>query len=479
MRTFLQVLSEDERNQVHERALKILAKTGLRVDTARGRQILGNAGAETVESKGIVRFPRALVEEALRLAPKTFTLGARRPGWDVHMNGGDCTLLMDGEGTMVLDRATGARRKATFNDWLEATRLGDALDEVGVYWSMVEVSDRSDTLVDFIEYLRNVFRNFSKHVQNPISSPERAPWLLEVLQIIYGDRETIRRQHPLSFLLCPQSPLIIDRPHTDAYLALLGWDIPVAVMPMPLMGATAPASLISTLVLGTCEVLATLCLVQAAAPGTPVIFAPALTVMNPRSGLYGSGAVENAVLGAATTEMARYYGLPVEASGFSTDHHIPGIQAGYERALNGMLPILSWPDILVGPGLLGGSMVLSLEQMMIDIEVFRMCRQAHRGIVSEKGRWLEDTIDRVGPGGDFLSEISTARAVRGGEWYISNLGVHDPIEEWEAAGKPTLLEEAREKVDHTLMAHKPVPLDGDVERELDRVQKRAREKAER
>ena len=177
--------------------------------------------------------------------------------------------------------------------------------------------------------------------------------------------------------------------------------------------------------------------------------------------------------------MARYYGLPVEVSGFSTDHHIPGIQAGYERALNGMLPILSWPDILVGPGLLGGSMVLSLEQMMIDIEVFRMCRQAHRGIVSEKGRWLEDTIDRAGPGGDFLSEISTARAVLGGEWYISNLGVHDPIEEWEAAGKPTLLEEAREKVDHTLMAHKPVPLDGDVERELDRVQKRAREKAER
>jgi trimethylamine:corrinoid methyltransferase-like protein len=34
MRTYLQVLSEDERAQVHERTLSILANTGVRVDTS-------------------------------------------------------------------------------------------------------------------------------------------------------------------------------------------------------------------------------------------------------------------------------------------------------------------------------------------------------------------------------------------------------------------------------------------------------------
>jgi len=34
VRTLLQVLSEDEQAQVHERTLRILAKTGMRVDTA-------------------------------------------------------------------------------------------------------------------------------------------------------------------------------------------------------------------------------------------------------------------------------------------------------------------------------------------------------------------------------------------------------------------------------------------------------------
>ena len=99
---------------------------------------------------------------------------------------------------------------------------------------------------------------------------------------------------------------------------------------------------------------------QAAAPGTPFIYAPALAVMDPRSGRYSAGTIENGLLSAASVEMARYYGLPVEASGGGTDHYVPGIQPGYERALSSLLPVLSWPDILVGPGLLGGSMVLCL-----------------------------------------------------------------------------------------------------------------------
>jgi len=474
VKTWLQVLSEEERHQVHERTLRVLARTGVRVDTAQGQQFLKAAGAEVDEDTHIVRFPRALVEESLRLAPKAFTLGARRPGWDLRMNSGDCTLLVDGEAMFVLDSETGERRAGTVQDWLEATRLIDALDEVGVWWCMVEAGDRDDTMADYVGYVRDVFRNFSKHVQDGISRPEQAPWLLEVLQVIFGDKEAIRRRHPLSSLLCPQSPLVIEGPYTDAYLALLGWDIPVAVMPMPLMGATAPGSLIATTVIGNCDVLAMLCLIQAAAPGTPFIYAPALATMDPRSGRYSGGAIENGLLSVAAVEMARYYGLPVEGTGVGgTDHHVPGIQAGYERALSSLLPVLSWPDILVGPGLLGGSMILCLEQLLIDVEVFRMCRRARQGIAADEDKWLEDVIGRVGPGGGFIAELSTVDGIRGGEWYVSQFGVHDSFEGWEAAGRPMLLEEARDKVKHILMTHQPLPFDEDVKRELDRIQKRA------
>ena len=305
---------------------------------------------------------------------------------------------------------------------------------------------------------------------NPIDSAEQAPWLLEVLQVIFGDQETIRRRHPVSFLLCPQSPLILDGLHTDAYLALRSWDIPAAIMPMPLMGATAPASLLATTVIGNCEVLAMLCLIQAAAPGTPVIYAPALAVANPRTGGYGGGPIEHGLLGAACTEMGRFYGLPVESSGFGADSHAPGIQAAYERAMNSLLPVLSWPDILVGPGLLGGSMILSLEQLLLDVEMFRLAHRAARGI--DTG-WLDDELDRLRPGDHFLDRRSTVRAIRSGEWYLSNLGVHESYESWDAAGRPALLDQVRERVEQILATHQPLPLGAEVERELDRIQKRA------
>jgi trimethylamine:corrinoid methyltransferase-like protein len=52
--------------------------------------------------------------------------------------------------------------------------------------------------------------------------------------------------------------------------------------------------------------------------------------------------------------------------------------------------------------------------------------------------------------------------------------MHDTYEGWVANSKPTLLEEAREKVKQILATHQPLPLDEEIERELDRLQEHAR-----
>ena len=477
MKTLLQVLSNEEKTQVHQRSLDVMAKTGIRVDTAIGRQILKDAGAKVDENTHIVRFPRNLVEESLHLTAKEFSLGARRPDSDLQMNAGNFTLSADGEGMFIVDSETGLRRPSTSKDWLKATRLIDAIDEIGIYWSMVERGDEEPipTPATMVRYYTSVFSNFSKHVQDGSPGAEFSPWLLEVLQVIFGDRETIHKTHPFSFLLCPQSPLVIDQQYTDAYLALLGWDIPAVIMPMPLMGGTAPGSLISTVILGNCEVLAMLCLIQAGAPGTPIIYAPAFAVSNPRTGDYSAGAIESSLLGAATTEMSRYYGLAVEASGGGSSQYMPNIQSSYEIALNSLLPVISWPDILVGPGLLGGSTHHSLEQLLIDVEVFKMSRRAYEGITSGEGKWLDDVIQRVGPAGYFMGEPSTVKNLRSGEWFLSDFGWQGSYGDWKADGMPNLLVEAKERVDNILSTHEPLPLSEEMETELDQIYKRAQE----
>jgi len=475
MRTQIQVLSEQEKHRVHESTLKILAHTGVRVETALGRNYLAEAGAQVDEATRIVRFPKDFVEECLQIVPKNFTLGARRPGWDIEMNTGECVLMIDGSAPAVLDHGQVEARPGKFDDWLMATRLTDVVDEFGVYWAMVEATDSDEGIDEMIKYWRYLFGNFSKHIQDGIDDKEVAPWLIEVLQVVFGDKETIRTTHPYSYIICPQSPLTIDEMYTDAYLALVGYDIPVAIMPMPLMGGTAPANMISTTIQGNCEVIAMLCLIQAAAPGTPIIYAPALATMDPRTALYGGGRIEDAILGMACVEMGKYYGLPVEGSGGGSDHAIPSIQAGYERGMTSVLPILSWPDLMVGAGLLGGSMILSLEQLIIDVEVFRMSKHVARGIDSREDAWLDDVIAKVGPGGHYLEEDSTLKAMRGGEYFHPQIGHHDTFDSWLERGQPDILEEAHQRV-HTLLAdHEPLPLSPEVEAELIKIQEKAAE----
>lgn len=473
MQTHFRVLSENEKAGIHAQTLRILSKTGVRVLTAKGRRLLKNAGAAVRKNDDIVCFPENLVETSIRMAPKKFSLGARRPGWDLLMNNGDCSLLLSGEGTYATDRQTGAIRNSTFQDWLDATRVADVLDEIGMYWKIVESTDKGDETGDYLDYLVHLFRNFSKHVQDSTNSIEKSQWLLEVLQVVFGSKEEIQRKKPFSFVLCPQSPLMIDQQYTDAYLALRGWGIPVAIMPMPLMGATAPASLISTIIVANCEILATLCLLQAAEPGTPVIYAPVSSLMDPRTGLVKSGCVEEGLISAASVEMARYYGFPSETSGLETGRFALNVQSSYETALSALISTFSYPDIMVGAGLMGGGMVLNLEQMLIDTEIFKMCLRAHQGIASGKDKWLLDVIEQTEPGSHFIDHPTTLKAARSDELYISRLEAFEGLEEWGGSNKNNIVDKARAGVDQILSSYQPLPLGDDVEQALRRIKKKA------
>jgi len=476
MPTLLRVLTDAGTAAIHELSLAALERTGMRIDSARARGILGAAGASVDEGERRVRFPRSLVEASLAAAPTQFSMGCRREGHLLRMNQGEMTLMPDGESTMVYDPATGERRPPTWDDWANATRLVDTQDEVGAYWRMINSGvEAGGGPGPAAHHWRHAHTLFSKHIQDEIATPEDATWLLRILETIYGSRERIRELHPFSVLMCPVSPLAMEEEHTDAYLATVGYDIPVCLMPMPMMGTSAPTGLRNTVVSGNAEVLGAICLLQAAQPGTPVIYGPALAAMEPRTGRWGGGGPEHALLGAATTEMARFYGLPVTSSNGGTDHFVAGIQAAYERTINWMLPVLSHPDILIGPGSLGGASTLCLEQMMIDLEVYRSCRRLWEGFGAERGEQdVLAALDEVGPVGDFLSRTQTRDALRAGEWLHPKLGYHSTWDRFEAQGRPDILDEAREKAWAAINGHQPLPFADGVADELLAIEMAAR-----
>ena len=464
MRTSVSVLSAVEREQVHERAVRLLATTGMRVDTAQGRGILREAGALVDEEARRVRFPAELVARSLAQAPREFDLGGRRPEWRHPLGAAATTLVADGGGTLVAD-ASGAHRPATADDWRRATSLCDALEDVGVYWWMVEPPWDLGSAAGLVAYARELFTLFGRHVQDSFAAPDEAVWWLRALEILFGDREEVRRRRPFSFLLTPASPLIVEERYTDTWLRLRGWGIPVAIMPMPLMAATAPASRLGGLVQAHAEVLGALCLVQTADPGTPVIYAPIVAVLDPRSGRYAAGDIRNAVLSVAVTEMGRFCGLPVEASGCGTEEETPSRLAAAEKAASALLGGLPGPDLLVGPGMLAGATVSSLEQLVMDVELFGIAALAAEGVPAGDDRWLDDVVARLGPGASFLAEPSSRSLLHAGE------AGRGPVSSlWQGAGAGTL-DGASEEVERLLAEHPAEPLADDVEaalRELER-----------
>jgi trimethylamine--corrinoid protein Co-methyltransferase len=172
--------------------------------------------------------------------------------------------------------------------------------------------------------------------------------------------------------------------------------------------------------------------------------------------------------------MARYYRLPAESSPGGTDSHVVDLQDGYESGAMQLASHLAWPDIVVGPGMLDGSFVSSLEQMYLDVEIFRLARHAHRGIDTSDEKWLVGQIERVGPGGNFLGERTTVESIRNGEWYLPDVGTHTSYDNWTAEGRKDVLGEIREKVAEILDAYEPLPLGEDVEKELQKICKKAR-----
>jgi trimethylamine:corrinoid methyltransferase-like protein len=59
--------------------------------------------------------------------------------------------------------------------------------------------------------------------------------------------------------------------------------------------------------------------------------------------------------------------------------------------------------------------------------------------------------------------------VHSGEWFLSDLGVHESYERWRASRKGDFLDEVRERVARILATHQPLPLDEEVAKELDRI----------
>jgi len=454
-------LSATEKDALHQRVLHVLDQVGVGVRSERVLSLLAEAGARVDWDRGIARLAPDLVEACLARSPRSVRLAARDPAHDLTIGGGaPLACATDGEASMVLDDATGVVREATREDLVYFYGLFDALPQLDFIWTSLMASDL-DPVAGGLENDLVALESTSKHVQSVVAhSPAEVPPLLEMLQTIAG--AALHERPIYSSLHCPVSPLQFEADKLDASVELARNGVPILLYPLPLLGTTAPMSVLGTAVITIAEFLAGVVIFQLAAPGCALMVITTGGVGDLRTGNYLCGTPEVAQLSAVCLAMSTGYGLPSVSSGISSDAKAVNFQAGAEGVMTAMAAVLAGADALVAAGLIDGARVASTAKLILDCDSLGALRRLLEFPAVDDASTLIADIEAVGPGGHFMTRRSSRERARSGEVWRPSVFQRGNLSDF--AGRP-LVDDALERARELLANHTPTPIPADVLRD--------------
>ena len=461
------LLSHEERKAIHDAALHVLERTGVRIHSPTAREDLKRAGAIVAPGSPDVRFPPDVVKALVSKAPKTIVLAGRTKAFDLPMDGTHFFTTTDGCGVAVWDPGTGTRRRSVLEDVRRTAVIGDWLPYLSIYEPMVVAHDVPEE-VHVVLGMKTAMENTEKHIlSESTTNPAEARTEVRLAAAVVGSVEELRDRHYISAMLCPMSPLAIDGAAADATLVWAEHHVPVHIYGMAEAGVSGPPSLAGDVVVNHAEALAAVCMIEAHAPGAPAIYGACITMMDPRTGAYTPGSPESDLLAAGAIEMGKFCGLPISVGGMGPSAKTPGVQAALQNALWAMTCVNFGGEVVNGFGEPSGSSLLSYEQLLLDHEIARMILRIYQGFDVDRDTLAVDLIEKTGIGGTFLAHRETLQAAR--EAVLPMLWGGEPFEVWLKEGGKDPMAVAREKVDWILKEHKPAPLPDDTARRLDRI----------
>jgi len=477
MRALLTSLSDHELDQVHKASLQILKETGIKVTSEKVRGLLAENGAEI--SGDIVKIPSSLVAEALSRAPQEMILGAREPKCDLKIPADEFPFLStSGFSPFVDDFRTGERRYSTSADLKDFAVISDYIDTVDFFWPIVIPGDVTPPLQELYS-LAIAFENNRKHIQCSCVTEKTAKWQVRLATAIAGGEEELKKRPLFSTINCTVAPLVFEKDSSEAMVVLAKAGIPPAPMSMVLAATTGPATMAGTLALGNAEELAALVIIECANPGAPMIYCAEIAPADMKTGEINYGAPEYPLLCAGGAQLARFYKLPKYVADISPQK-TPNNAAppkrkkvntsSIKRSLAAVaLHYTPRPDIFASFGGLDQAMSASLDQLVLDAEVYEHARAYLRRFEVNDDTLALDIIHKVGPGGHFLGEKHTLEHFKKEIWSRSmdDTFILDPM------SKGSFSERAKTKVREILSTHKAPPIKEAVPKEMGQILKDA------
>jgi len=451
----LTFLTGEQVRYVHERSLEILVRAGVRVDSARARQIFADADGASFLSEDRIALDPRLVEWAIQSAPQAVDLYARtgelafRLGYDRTRFGAGVTNLY------YQNPADDSLVPFARQHMADSVRLAHALPHFDVVSTIGVIQDYPPETADLYAVLE-MAANTTKPLVLLISNEKLFGRALDLLEYGQGD-ELAARPFCLPYFN-PITPLIINEGTADKMLETIERGLPFIYSNYSLAGMSTPITAAGTLALMNAELLAGLTLAQLARPGTPVVLGslPAFFDMRTMQDFYDPYTL---LINLACAEMMAYYHLPHAGTSGSGSGWGADLAAGGLLWINHLTSLLGKSGLAPFVGGALGSKAFSPSLLVYSHEVIAQALRFSQGFALDDESLGLDEIARRGPGGNFLDADLTLQLYKTAT-YDSKLAPRWSLEKWQAQGQPRLDDRLRQQTQDLLASAAP-PADHD------------------
>ena len=465
MQPKLELLSPDLIEHILGEAFYLLETHGVKVQDAQARRLLGEAGAKVDEANEVVRIPEALVRRALETVPREFYL-YNRAGEPIVRYGGDAVHFDPGSsGVHILDPDTLEHRPSQTADLVRLVQVAEMLPQYAAQSTAVVCNEVPKAIGDLYR-LYVVLLYSAKPIVTGAFSVPTAHHMFDMLAIFAGGREELAQKPQAIFDVCPSPPLIWSEFGARNLMDLARARVPAQMVSMPLAGATAPVTMLGSVVQHAAESLSGVVIHQLAGPGAPIVWGGAPAIFDMRHGTTPMGAIETAMIDVAYAQVGKSLGLPTHTYLGASDAKVVDAQAGLESGITAVIGALGGINMISGAGMLDFLACQSAEKLVVDAEAIGMALRLLEGIRVHTDTLALEMFASISFRGDFLKQKITRQLFPKEQYLPSAVLDRGSIRAWEEGGRLDTFARAKARVRELLAAYQRPPMDPDQEREL-------------
>ncbi len=468
-RPTLDLFSSEDLDEIHMASLEILERVGVRIYHEGALQLLEKAGAH-VEDDSLVKIPNDIVVSAIESSPDRIVLANRLGERKLFLEGARSYFGTGSDLVNTIDHETGETRKSNLGDIENAARVADALENIDFIMSY-GIPHNVPPLLQGLESFYAMMKNSVKPMVVTASSGRRdiLEKFLEIGAAVAGSEAKLQQNPFFAVYNEPVAPLKHSRECMEILLFCSEHRIPVLYPPVVQAGLSGPATMAGSIAQGNAEGLAGLVVTQLNNPGSPFIAGSGgVTIFDMKDSAFPYGAPEWHMGDVVFSQLARRYKLPSWNIAGCSDAKLPDQQAAIEGAQSILMSALGGGNLIHDIGYLNSGLTGSLDFLVMMEETIAMTKRVLKNFKIDSETLALDTIAKVGPGGNFLTEKHTLDHFKDEAW-VPDLFSRRSMEDWEKKGSKTMKDAAQEKVKEILEGHEPEPLGEEVSEEIESI----------